>query len=51
MNVKELNKSKSPIVIIDNSLEKYLKLPIFKAKLDMANDFIKKAGLPKLKTK
>jgi hypothetical protein len=49
MNIKELNKSKKPIVIIDNSLEKYIKLPIFQDKLDKANEILKVAGLPKFK--
>jgi len=49
MNIKELNKSKSPIVIIDNSLEKYKKLPIFKDKLDKANEILRIAGVPKFK--
>ena len=49
MNIKELNKSKTPIVIIDNSLEKYIKLPIFQDKLDKANEMLKKVGLPKTK--
>jgi len=49
MKIKELNKSKTPIVIIDNSLEKYVKLPIFQDKLDKANKILKVAGLPKFK--
>ena len=49
MNIKELNKSKSPIVIIDNSLAKYKKLPIFQEKLDKANEILKIAGIPKFK--
>ena len=50
MNIKELNKRKVPIVQIDNSLEKFKKLPIFKDKLDKANEMLKKVGLPKTKT-
>ena len=50
MNIKELNKRKVPIVQIDNSLEKFKKLPIFKDKLDKANEMFKKVGLPKTKT-
>ena len=28
-NIKELNEKKIPVVRIDNSLEKYLKVPLF----------------------
>jgi hypothetical protein len=47
MNIKDLNKRKVPIIQIDNSLEKFKKLPIFKDKLDKANEMLKKVGLPK----
>ena len=47
MTIKELNKSKTPIVRIDNSLEKFKKLPIFQDKVDKANEMLKKVGLPK----
>ena len=36
MKVKELNKSKLPVVRIDNSLEKYKDKVLFKDKLDKA---------------
>jgi len=47
MKVKNLNKSKLPIVRIDNSLEKYKGKVLFKDKLDKANDMLKTVGLPK----
>lgn len=49
--VKELNKKKLPIVQIDNSLEKYKKLPIFQDKVDKANEVLRKVGLPKVAIK
>jgi hypothetical protein len=47
MKPKDLNKSKSPVVRIDNSLEKYRGKVISKDKLDKANDMLKTTGLPK----
>ena len=47
MKVKDLNKSKLPVVRIDNSLEKYKDKVLFKDKLDKANEMIKTVGLPK----
>jgi len=47
--VKELNKRKTPIVVIDNSLKKYVEMPLFQDKVDKANDMLKKVGLPKTK--
>ena len=49
MKVKELNKSKLPVVRIDNSLEKYKDKVLFKDKLDKANEMLKTTGLPKPK--
>jgi hypothetical protein len=46
--IKELNDKKTPIVRIDNSLEKYKTMPIFQDKVDKANDVLRKVGLPKL---
>jgi hypothetical protein len=47
MKVKDLNKSKLPVVRIDNSLEKYKDKVLFKDKLDKANQMLKTIGLPK----
>ncbi|MEI6596105.1 MAG: hypothetical protein WCO28_11125 [Bacteroidota bacterium] len=47
MNIKQLNKSKVPIVIIDNSLEKFVNIPIFQEKVDKANEILRTVGLPK----
>ena len=47
MKIKELNKSKLPVVRIDNSLEKYKDKVLFKDKLDKANEMLKTVGLPK----
>ncbi len=49
-SIKELNEKKIPVVRIDSSLEKYLKMPIFQDKVDKANEALKTIGLPKLKT-
>ena len=46
MTIKELNKSKVPIVVIDNSLEKYKDMPIFQDKVDKANEMLRTVGLP-----
>jgi hypothetical protein len=35
-------------VRIDNSLEKYLKMPIFQDKVDKANEALRTIGLPKI---
>ena len=44
---KELNEKKIPIVRIDNSLEKYVTIPIFQDKVDKANEMLRTIGLPK----
>ena len=49
MKVKDLNKSKLPVVRIDNSLDKYKDKVLFKDKLDKANEMLKTTGLPKPK--
>ena len=51
MNIKELNKKKSPIVRIDNSLEKFKSVPLFQDKVDKANEMLRTVGLPKFATK
>lgn len=51
MNIKELNKRKVPIVIIDNSLEKYKAIPLFQDKVEKANEVLRTVGLPKQWTK
>ena len=47
MTIKELNKRKTPIVRIDNSLKKYIDAPLFQNKVDKANEMLKRVGLPK----
>ncbi len=47
-SIKELNDKKIPVVRIDNSLEKYLNMPIFQDKVDKANESLKTVGLPKI---
>ncbi len=50
MNIKQLNKSKVPIVRIDSSLEKFLNMPLFQDKVDKANEILRTVGLPKTLT-
>ena len=45
--IEKLNKSKTPIVKIDKSLEKLSRQNLFPKKLAKANEVIAKAGLPK----
>ena len=47
MKIRDLNKSKLPVVRVDKSLEKYKDQVLFKDKLDKANDMLKTVGLPK----
>ena len=49
--IKELNEKKVPIIKIDNSLEKYVKMPIFQDKVDEANEMLRTIGLPKFALK
>ncbi len=51
MNIKDINRKKTPIVTIDKSLEKFKKLPLFQEKVDKANEVLRKVGLPKMKNK
>ena len=51
MTIEELKKKKTPIVVIDKSLEKYKGKVLFPEKLAKANDVLKRIGLPKLSTK
>ena len=45
-SVQELNNSKSPIVVIDPSLEQYRDKVLFPEKLAKANEMLKSAKLP-----
>ena len=49
MKIEQLNKSKSPIVRIDKSLEKLRGKNLFPEKLAAANEVLAKTGLPKTK--
>ncbi len=48
---KKLNNKKIPIVRIDNSLEKYLNMPLVQDKIEKANEALRTIGLPKLPKK
>ena len=47
MKIEQLNKSKTPIVRIDKSLEKLRGKNLFPEKLAKANEVLAKVGLPK----
>jgi len=47
--IEELNKKKTPIIRIDNSLAKYKTMNLFQDKVDKANETLKSVGLPKIK--
>jgi hypothetical protein len=49
MNLKEINTKKRPIVLIDKSLDFFNDKVLFPAKVDKANEMLKKIGLPKMK--
>ena len=49
MTVKELNKSKTPIVKINKTLDKLATKVLFPDKLEEANRILKTVGLPKTK--
>ena len=49
MKIKELNMRKTPIVIINKSLDKIAEKVLFPEKLKEANNILKTVGLPKLK--
>ncbi|HEX5154473.1 MAG TPA: hypothetical protein VFW07_23665 [Parafilimonas sp.] len=46
--IKELNKSKVPIVILDKSLDKLNNVVLFPKKVAKAKETIDKIGLPKI---
>ena len=49
--IDELNKRKTPIVVIDKSLEKYKGKNLFPEKLAKANEVLSRIGTPKIATK
>jgi len=49
MNIKDLKSKKTPIVVIDNSLDFFNDKVLFPEKLEKANTMLRKIGLPKLK--
>jgi hypothetical protein len=46
MTIKELNKSKTPIVRINKNLDKLADKVLFPDKVEEANRLLKKVGLP-----
>ena len=46
MNTKDSFKSKIPKLTIDKSLDQYVGKVIFKEKLDLANEMLRKYGVP-----
>lgn len=49
MTIKQLNKSKTPIVKINSALDKLSGKVLFPDKLEEANRILKTVGLPKTK--
>jgi len=50
MKVKEINKSKIPMVKINKKLDQFKGKVLFKEKLNMANKLLENAVLPKIDT-
>jgi hypothetical protein len=50
VNIKELNKKKTPIVKIDKSLNRLDEVVLFPEKLEKANQMLRKIGLPKVRS-
>jgi hypothetical protein len=46
LKIDELNRRKAPIVIIDESLDKYNDIVLFPEKLEKANEMLSKSGHP-----
>ena len=51
ISVKKLNKTNTPIVVINNALNKLSKKVFFPEKVEEANRILKTVGLPELKSK
>lgn len=49
MDIKDLNTKKTPIIVIDKSLDFFNDKVLFPEKLEKANEMLKKVGLPKIK--
>ena len=47
MSIKQLNKSKTPIVKVNKALDKLAEKVLFPEKLEQANRILKTVGLPK----
>lgn len=47
MSIEEINKRKTPIVIIDKALNKFNDVVLFPDKVEKANKMLKTIGLPK----
>ena len=49
VTIKQLNKSKTPIVKINKTLDKLANKVLFPEKVEQANHILKTVGLPKIK--
>lgn len=47
LKIEELNRRKVPVIVIDESLDKYDNVVLFPEKLAKANEMLRKTGLPK----
>lgn len=50
MDIKDLKEKNVPIVLIDKSLDFFNDKVLFPAKLEKANEMLRRVGLPKMKT-
>ena len=50
MDIKDLKEKNVPIVLIDKSLDFFNDKVLFPAKLEKANQMLRRVGLPKMKT-
>ena len=48
-SIRELNRIRVPIVKMNNEMEKYKNMPLFRDKLDKANETLKEVGIPKFR--
>ena len=51
MSIDDINKRKTPIVIIDKALNKFNNIVLFPDKVEKANQMLKTIGLPKPRLK
>ena len=48
-SISELNRRRVPNIKINNEMEKYKNMPLFKDNLDKANETLMEVGIPKFR--